>query len=88
MKSNWKEKSTLGKVMLVARLLASVGVIVFALLCLLEIWNKAINVSVPLMGVVLVLQSIQEWKKHRGIAILGLCTALFIFSCAIVVWFF
>ena len=39
------------------------------------------------IGVVLLIQSIQEWKQHRGIAVFGLCAALFIFGCAIVVWF-
>lgn len=82
----WNEKLTLDKVITITRLIASAGVIVFALLQLLEIWDKAINVSAPLMGVVLVLQSIQEWKKHRGIAIFALCAALFIFGGAIVVW--
>lgn len=88
MKSKWKDFSTVDKVLYIARLIGTAGVIVFALLQMFDIWDKAINVSTPLMGVVLLLQAIQEWKKQRGMAILGLCTALFIFVCTIVVWFF
>lgn len=88
MKSDRKEKSTAHKAIYIAKLVCTAGVIVFALLQLFEVWDKAINVSAPLMGVVLLLQAIQLWKKQRGMAILGLCTALFIFGCAVVVWFF
>lgn len=47
----------------------------------------AINLTAPLMGIVLLIQSVQEWKQQRSVAIFGLCAALFIFGCAIVVWF-
>lgn len=87
MKTKWNEKSTADKVMLIARIIASIGVVAFALLQLFGIWDKAINLAAPLIGVVLLLQSIQEWKSKRGVAIFGLCAAVFIFVCAIVVWF-
>lgn len=87
MKLNRKEKSKVDKALTITRMIASFCVVVVSLLQLFEIWDKAINVSVPLIGVVLMLQSIQEWKKNRGVAIFGLGAALFIFVCAIVVWF-
>lgn len=88
MKSKWNGLMIAGKVLYIARLVGATGAIIFALLQMFEIWEKAIHVSTPLMGVVLLLQATQEWKKQRGMAILGLCAALFIFVCAIVVWFF
>ena len=84
----WNERTQSDKLMLVVRLVASFLVVVFAALQLLGVWDRAINLAVPLMGIVLLIQSIQEWKQHRGVAIFGLCAALFIFGCAIVVWFF
>ena len=74
--------------MLVVRVVASILVVVFAALQLLGVWDKAINLAAPLMGIVLLIQSPQEWKQQRGVAIFGLCAALLVFGCAIVVWFF
>ena len=88
MKRNWKELSNAEKLMLTVRIAASILVVVFAALQLLGVWDKAINLAAPLMGTVLLIQSVQEWKKQRRVAIFGLCAALFIFGCAIVVWFF
>ncbi len=87
MKNKWSEMKTADKVMIMVRIIASIAVIVLASLQLLGVWEQAINLVAPLMGVVLIIQSIQEWKQHRGVAILGLCAALFIFVCGIVVWF-
>ena len=84
----WNERTQADKLMMVARVVVSFLVVVFAALQLLGVWDKAINLAAPLMGIVLLIQSIQEWKQHRSVAIFGLCAALFIFGCAIVVWFF
>lgn len=88
MKRKWRELAQADKFMLIVRVVVSVLVVVFAALQLFGVWDKAINLAAPLMGVVLLIQSVQEWKKQRGVAIFGLCAALFIFGCAIVVWFF
>ena len=74
--------------MLVVRVVASFLLVVLAALQLLGVRDKAINLAAPLMGIVLLIQSAQEWKPQRGVAIFGLCAALFVFGCAIVVWFF
>lgn len=84
----WNEWPRADKFMLVVRVVASFLVVVFAALQLLGVWDKAINLAAPLMGIVLLIQSVQEWKQQRGVAIFGLCAALFVFGCAIVVWFF
>ncbi len=88
MKRKWRDLSQVDKFMLSVRIVASILVVIFAALQLLGVWDKAINLAAPLMGTVLLIQSVQEWKKQRGVAIFGLCAALFIFGCAIVVWFF
>lgn len=88
MKRKWRDLSQVDKFMLSVRIVASILVVIFATLQLLGVWDKAINLAAPLMGTVLLIQSVQEWKKQRGVAIFGLCAALFIFGCAIVVWFF
>ena len=87
MKRKWGELPPADKFMLAVRIAASILVVALASLQLLGVWDKAINLAAPLMGVVLLIQSVQEWKEHRGVAIFGLCAALFIFGCSIVVWF-
>lgn len=88
MKRKWRDLSQADKFMLIVRVVASFLVVIFAALQLMGVWDKAINLAAPLMGIVMLVQSVQEWKKQRGIAIFGLCAALFIFGCTIMVWFF
>ena len=88
MKRKGRELSLEDKFLLIVRVLASILVVLFAALQLLGVWDKGINFAAPLLGPVLLIQSAQEWKQHRGAAIFGLCAALFIFGCTIVVWFF
>ena len=87
MKKKLSDISVSSKIMLIVRIIASICVVVFAALQLFGVWDKAINLAAPLMGIVLLIQSVQEWKQQRGVAIFGLCAALFIFGCAIVVWY-
>lgn len=88
MKRKWRDLSQADKFMLIVRVVASFLVVIFAALQLMGVWDKAINLAAPLMGIVMLVQSVQEWKKQRGIAIFGLCAALFIFGCTIMVCFF
>jgi len=87
MRTAWSQKTKLDKVFLVLRLTASVGATVCALLHIFLIWDKALHVAVPLIGIQLLIESIQEWRKNRISAVFGFCAALFMFVCCAVVWF-
>lgn len=50
-------------------------------------WDKAVNLAALLTGIVLLMQFAQEWKQHRDVAIFAFCAAVFIFDCAVVVYF-
>ena len=65
MKSKWNEKSTADKVMLVLRIVISVVVLVGAVLQITGVWDKALNVSIPLLSVLILIQSIQEHKEQK-----------------------
>lgn len=75
------------KILFIIRIVASVLVIIFGMLQLLSVWNKAIYVVEPLLGVVLLIQSIQEWKTNRGVSVFVLICSLCIFICAVVAFF-
>ena len=66
-------------------IILSVAVIALAALQLLGIWEDAINVYEPLIGVVLLLQAKLFWRKNRKIAVVQLCAAGFVFICTFVI---
>lgn len=84
---NWNDKTNAEKVLIIMRIIISIIVLIASIVQLLGIYNKAINLAVPLLGLLLLVQSIQEWKASRGVAILGFCSAIFIFICSFVVFF-
>ena len=65
MKTKWNEKSTADKVMLVLRIVISVVILVGAVLQITGVWDKALNVAIPLLSVLILIQSIQEHKEHK-----------------------
>lgn len=87
MRTKWSEKTSTEKTLLVLRIVVSLVVIAFAALQLSGVWDGAINYAVPLAGVQLLVTSIQEWKQNRVSSIVGFVCAVFVFTCAIVVFF-
>lgn len=65
MKTKWNEKSTADKVMLVLRIVISVVVLIGAVLQITGVWDKALNVAIPLLSVLILIQSIQEHKEQK-----------------------
>lgn len=65
MKTKWNEKSTSDKTMLVLRIIISVVVLVGAVLQITGVLEKALNVSIPLLSVLILIQSIQEHKEQK-----------------------
>ena len=59
------EKGT-EKVLNIMKIACSVIVIVLALVQHKGIWNKAINVFEPLLGIIMVIQAIQYWEKREN----------------------
>ena len=62
MKTKWNEKSSADKIMLVLRIIISVAVLAGAVLQIKGVWDKALNVAIPLLSVLILIQSIQEHK--------------------------
>ena len=72
MKSKWNEKSTADKIMLILRIVISIVVLIGAVLQLTGVWNRALNIAVPLLSALILIQSIQEQKENRkASAIIG-----------------
>jgi len=72
MKTKWSEKSTADKIILILRIVISVVVLVGAALQLTGVWDKALNVAIPLLSVLILIQSIQEHREQKkASAIIG-----------------
>ena len=81
MKTKWNEKPTADKIMLVLRVVISLVVLVAAVLQITGVWDKALNVAIPLLSVFILIQSIQEHKEQKkAYAIVGyVCFASMVF---------
>ena len=87
MKSNWKEAPVMHKIVTVISILASISVVVLAVLQIFDVWSQAANVYMPLMGVTMLCQAYMQWNNSRKVAYFSIGTAVFILICAIVVFF-
>lgn len=87
MKSNRKDVPLIHKIVIVISVLASLSVVVLAMLQILDVWSAAINVCIPLMGVTMLCQAYMQWNNSRKVAYFSIGTAVFIFACAIVIFF-
>ena len=87
MKTKWKDTPISYKVVTIISVLASLSVVVLAVLQMFDIWDRAINVFMPLMGVTMLCQSYMQWNNSRKVAYFSIGTAVFIFICSIVVFF-
>ena len=68
----------LRKIVSVATLISSIGVIVMAMLYLLSIWQDAAYAYIPLMGINLACQGYIQWIPNRKIAWFNLVAAIFV----------
>jgi len=70
--TKWNEKSAADKIMLILRVVISVAVLVGAALQLTGVWDKALNVAIPLLSILILIQSIQEQREQKkASAIIG-----------------
>jgi len=87
MKTKWKDTSMLHKVITVFSVIVSLAVVTLAVLQIFDIWTQAINLCIPLMGVNLLCQTYMQWNTSRKTAYFSLGCAVFVFACAIAVFF-
>ena len=87
MKTKWNEAPLTHKIVTAASIIVAISVIVLAILQMFDIWTQAINLCIPLMGVNLLCQTYTQWNTHRKTAYFSLGCAVFVFACAIAVFF-
>ena len=87
MKTKWKYTPMLHKVITVFSVIVSLAVVTLAVLQIFDIWTQEINLCIPLMGVNLLCQTYMQWNTSRKTAYFSLGCAVFVFACAIAVFF-
>lgn len=80
-KSNpdWDEKSPQEKRITIISLCLSFIIVIFAVLQMLGIYDKASNICVPLLGLLLLIQAMQLYKTRKVAAVLCIVCAVIIF---------
>ncbi len=87
MKTKWKDSPLSHKIITVFSVIVSLAVVTLAILQIFDIWTQAINLCIPLMGVNLLCQTYSHWNTSRKTAYFSLGCAVFVFACAIAVFF-
>lgn len=87
MKSKWKDAPLSHKIVTIISVTVSLAVIVLAILQIFDIWNQSINICIPLMGITMLCQAYNQWNTNRKIAYFSIGTVIFVFVCAIIVFF-
>jgi D-alanyl-lipoteichoic acid acyltransferase DltB (MBOAT superfamily) len=82
-----KNNSVIRNLITVFSIMISIAVIIFAALQIAGVWDGAINVLVPLLGLNLLSQAYTQWDKHRKVAYFSTATAIFILICSVIVFF-
>lgn len=80
-----EKKSVLRGIVNVCLLLCSIAVIVLAVVQLTGVWENAIYVYEPLMGINLLTLAYYNWNKNRMPAMVALCGGIFVLICAAVI---
>ena len=89
MKTKWNETPTSHKIAAVFSIVVSLAVVVLSVIQIIgNVWDGAINLCIPLLGVQLLCQAYIQWNANRKIAFFSIGVAAFILICAIVVFFF
>ena len=87
MKTKRKNSPMSHKIITVFSVIVSLAVVTLAILQIFDIWTQAINLCVPLMGFNLLCQTYTQWNTSRKTAYFSLGCAVFVFACAIAVFF-
>lgn len=82
----WSQKQTNDKVLSVISMICSISIIILACMQILGVWKTAINVFEPLLGVLMLIQAIQNWKKNKDVAKVSLFAAILILGYSIFIF--
>ena len=84
-KISWKNQSLAKKILTILQVITSIAIIVLSILQIANIDKKAINIFEPLLGVLILLQALDQWNKNRKYACFLLVLSALIFLVMVLV---
>ena len=61
---------------------------VLLLMHIFKLWNGALGIFEPMMGVVVMLQGVQFWKENRPLSVLSFCAGVFVIGVSVYMTYF
>lgn len=84
---DWNKRTLQLKALTIIGAVISIAVIILSLMQIFNVWDEAINIFEPLLGALMIIQAIENWKTNRSTAYFSLFVAIFIFIVAIIILF-
>ena len=75
------------KTVTVISIIVNLAIVIFAVLQVTNVLDRAVDICVPLMGVSMLCQAYVQWNTSRKVAYFSIGTAVFVFICSVVVFF-
>ncbi|MBR6725399.1 MAG: hypothetical protein IKL81_00240 [Clostridia bacterium] len=75
------------KTVTVISIIVNLAIVIFAVLQVANVLDRAVDICVPLMGVSMLCQAYVQWNTSRKVAYFSIGTAVFVFICSVVVFF-
>lgn len=82
----WNQAQANKKVLSIISSICSIIILALAFMQIFGIWKTAAKIFEPLLGVLMLIQTIQNWKKNKVVAIVSLCAAILIFVFSIFIF--
>ena len=75
------------KTVTVISIIVNLAIVIFAVLQVANVLDRAVDICIPLMGVSMLCQAYVQWNTSRKVAYFSIGTAVFVFICSVVVFF-
>ena len=75
------------RIISIISIVISISVVVLSIIQMFGVWDKAINISCPLLGLELLCLAYTNMKNNKKVAYFSIGAAVFIFICSIIVFF-
>ena len=75
------------KTVTVISIIVNLAIVIFAVLQVANVLDRAVDICVPLMGISMICQAYVQWNANRKVAYFSIGTASVIFICSAVVFF-
>lgn len=85
---DWKQKTIFMKILTIVGIIISITIVILAFMQIFNVWHRAIYLMEPLLGVLMLIQTIENWKTNKVSAYCSLGAAIFVFAVAVFIIFF